>query len=48
MGNQKRKSKDRLLSFNIQKIDWLLLNVQRAVFQLYSRREQVQKYITTI
>ena len=23
-------------------IDWLLLNVQRAVFQLYSGREQVQ------
>ena len=26
-------------------IDCLLFNVQRAVFQLYSRREQVQHYI---
>ena len=29
-------------------IDWLLLNVQRAVFQLYSGREQVQQNIETI
>ena len=29
-------------------IDWLLLNVQGAGFQLYSGREQVQHYIHTI
>jgi hypothetical protein len=27
---------------------WLLLEVQRAVCQLYSGREQVQRYITTM
>ena len=28
-------------------IDWLLLNVQQAVFQIYSEREQVQQYINS-
>lgn len=28
-------------------IDWLLLNDQRGVFHLYSRRERVQQYIKT-
>jgi hypothetical protein len=27
---------------------WLLLEVQRAVYQLYSGREQVQRYVTTM
>jgi hypothetical protein len=28
-------------------IDWLLLNNQRAIFQLYSGREQVSQYLKT-
>ena len=27
---------------------WLLLEIQRAVCQLYSGREQVQRYVTTM
>ena len=42
------KDEQFLLLIRHLSIDWLLLNVQQAVFQLYSGWEQIQQYIKTI
>jgi hypothetical protein len=39
---------ERYLRYEAWLIDWLLFDIQQAVFQLDLGREQVQQYINTI